>query len=103
MQAFLSTRENSNTVSNPTATTAEVQIYAHEAEDGDSSDDDGQSVTLRRSSNGEHSRKRRVVLDFSDEDEFEDAINLASPDFPHKQSSQDHEQNDKKNYPRKPL
>lgn len=47
---------------------------------------------MRRSSN----RKRRVVFDFSDEDEDEDVVNLASPDFPNKQSSQDSRQNDKK-------
>lgn len=57
--------------------------------DGDSGDDDYQDIASKRSSN----RKRRVVLDFSDEDE--DVISLASPDFPNKKSSQDSSQNDK--------
>ena len=48
---------------------------------------------MRRSSN----RKRRVVFDFSDEDEDEDdVVSLASPDFPNKQSSLDSTPNDKK-------
>ncbi|KAG5131400.1 hypothetical protein JHK84_037797 [Glycine max] len=42
-------------------------------------------------------RKRRVVFDFSDEDEDEDdVVSLASPDFPNKQSSLDSTPNDKK-------
>ncbi|XP_061362380.1 uncharacterized protein LOC133306119 isoform X2 [Gastrolobium bilobum] len=81
--------ENNNSVSNPAAT-EDAQTYARKAVEVDSGDDDNQDITLRRSSN----RKRRVVFDFSDEDE--DAINLASPDLPNKQSSQDPKQNDKK-------
>ncbi|KAF7836636.1 DNA polymerase delta subunit 3 isoform X1 [Senna tora] len=80
--------ENSNAVSN----SVDAQICAREAAEGDSSDDDNQDVTIRKSSNNERSRKRRVVLDLSDEDE--DVINLGSPDFP-KQSSQDHKHDDK--------
>lgn len=72
--------------------TEDAQTCAHGAGEGDSGDDDNQDVSLRRSSN----RKRRVVFDFSDEDEDADAINLASPDFPNKQSSQDSRQTDKK-------
>lgn len=59
-------------------------------EECDSGNDDNQNISLRRSSN----RKRRVVFDFSDEDE-DDVVNLASPDFPSKQSSEDSRQNDK--------
>ncbi|KAK6777127.1 hypothetical protein RDI58_023844 [Solanum bulbocastanum] len=51
------------------------------------SDDDDQQVSIRRTSNGEGSRKRRVIFDFSDEeDEFKDAVNLASPDPPKQKS-----------------
>ncbi|KAI5411589.1 uncharacterized protein LOC127086166 [Lathyrus oleraceus] len=82
--------ENSNLISNPAEATENAQTCAHEAVDCDSGDDDNQGVILRRSSN----RKRRVVFDFSDEDE--DIISLASPDVPKKQSPQDSRQNDKK-------
>ncbi|KAI4333538.1 hypothetical protein L6164_018330 [Bauhinia variegata] len=83
--------ENSNTVSN----SAEVQICAREAEEAGSSDDDSENVNFR-ASNSDRSRKRRVVFDFSDEDEYEDAINLSSPDVPNKQAAQDLKQNDEK-------
>ncbi|KAJ1376927.1 DNA-polymerase subunit Cdc27 [Sesbania bispinosa] len=83
--------ENSNTVSKPAEAVEDAQTFAHETGEGDSGDDDKQDVTVRRSSN----RKRRVVFDFSDEDEDEEAINLASPDFPNKQSSLDSRQSDK--------
>lgn len=60
---------------------ADAQICAQEAVgvEGVSSDDDGQDMNFKRASNGEGTRKRRVVLDFSDDDD-EDAVNLASPD-----------------------
>lgn len=38
-------------------------------------------INVKRASNGEGSRKRRVVLDFSDDDEYEGAVSLASPDI----------------------
>ncbi|XP_052179157.1 uncharacterized protein LOC127792615 [Diospyros lotus] len=81
------TKEANNTVSDATAS-AEAQIYAQEATEAISSDDDdGLRVNLKRASNGEGSRKRRVVLDFSDEEaEYKDAVNLASPDPPKRQS-----------------
>ncbi|CAN4087351.1 unnamed protein product [Withania somnifera] len=51
------------------------------------SDDDDQQVSIRKTSNGEGNRKRRVIFDFSDdEDEFKDAVNLASPDPPKQKS-----------------
>ncbi|MED6198306.1 hypothetical protein PIB30_065015 [Stylosanthes scabra] len=81
--------ENSNTVSDPTVATEDAQASACEAGDG-SADDDNQDVTLRRSSN----RKRRVVFDFSDEDE--DVVSLSSPELPKKQSTQDSRQKDNK-------
>ncbi|KAJ4949849.1 hypothetical protein NE237_014164 [Protea cynaroides] len=70
-----------------TSVSAEAQICAHEALDDVSSDDEGQTINHKRASNGEGSRKRRVVFDFSDEDE--DAVNLASPSPPKRQSSPD--------------
>ncbi|KAL6997060.1 hypothetical protein U1Q18_007182, partial [Sarracenia purpurea var. burkii] len=67
---------------------AEAQIVAREATvDTSSSDDDGQDFNFKRASNGGGSRKRRVVFNFSDEeDEYKDAVNLASPDPPKSQS-----------------
>lgn len=82
--------ENSNMISKPAEAIENAQTCAHEAVLGDSDDDDNQGVALRKSSN----RKRRVVFDFSDEDE--DAISLASPEVPSKLSSKDSKQNDKK-------
>ncbi|KAK3003115.1 LOW QUALITY PROTEIN: hypothetical protein RJ639_018096, partial [Escallonia herrerae] len=68
--------------------TAEAQIFAREAVENESSDDDGENVKFKRGSNGEGSRKRRVVFDFSDdEDECKDAVSLASPDPPKSKSS----------------
>lgn len=40
-----------------------------------------QDINVKRASNGEGTRKRRVVLDFSDEEEYEGAVSLASPDI----------------------
>lgn len=48
--------------------------------EGFSSDDDVHDINVKRASNGEGTRKRRVVFDFSDDDEYEDAVNLASPE-----------------------
>ncbi|XP_026385913.1 uncharacterized protein LOC113281400 isoform X1 [Papaver somniferum] len=66
--------------------TSEARVRPREAVEAISSDDDDdQIVNRRRSSNGERSRKRRVVLDYSDEEDCEGAVNLASPDPPRKQ------------------
>ncbi|XP_024964388.1 DNA polymerase delta subunit 3 [Cynara cardunculus var. scolymus] len=69
----------------------DAQVRANESvEDGSSDDDDGQ-MNFKRVSNGEgNNRKRRVVFDFSDEDDDgKDTVNLASPDPPKKQVSLD--------------
>lgn len=64
---------------------AEAQICARESVECDSSDDDGKGFSIKRTSNGEGSRKRRVILNYSDEeDEYENAISLGSPDPPKK-------------------
>ncbi|ESW21557.1 hypothetical protein PHAVU_005G080800 [Phaseolus vulgaris] len=80
--------EHNNTVSNPAVSPEKAQTACEE--ECDSGNDDNHNVSFRRSSN----RKRRVVFDFTDEDE-DDVVSLASPDFPNKQSSQDSRQNDK--------
>uniref|UniRef100_M1BWU1 DNA polymerase delta subunit 3 n=1 Tax=Solanum tuberosum TaxID=4113 RepID=M1BWU1_SOLTU len=64
-----------------------AQICTPEGVEDRISDDDDQQVSIRRTSNGEGNRKRRVIFDFSDEeDEFKDAVNLASPDPPKQKS-----------------
>ncbi|XP_019249472.1 PREDICTED: uncharacterized protein LOC109228738 isoform X2 [Nicotiana attenuata] len=64
-----------------------AQICTPEVVEDRVSDDDDQQVSIRRTSNGEGNRKRRVIFDFSDEeDEFKDAVNLASPDPPKQKS-----------------
>ncbi|CAL0310199.1 unnamed protein product [Lupinus luteus] len=78
--------ENNNMASKPTVATEGAETHACEAGEDDSGDD--MDVSVRRSTN-----RRRVVFDFSDEDE--DAVNLASPE-PIKQSPLDSRQNDKK-------
>ncbi|OIV92463.1 hypothetical protein TanjilG_02226 [Lupinus angustifolius] len=81
--------ENNNTASKPTVATDGAQTRACEAGEDDSGDDDNHiDVSVKRSTN-----RRRVIFDFSDEDE--DAVNLASPE-PIKQSPLDSRQNDKK-------
>ncbi|KAG5546054.1 hypothetical protein RHGRI_018281 [Rhododendron griersonianum] len=80
---------------------AEAQICVHEAVEAADSDDDGEDFNFKRASNGEGSRKRRVVFDFSDEDdEFKDAVNLASPDPPKRKSFLD-KQSSKSSVPEK--
>ncbi|XP_051126309.1 uncharacterized protein LOC127248133 [Andrographis paniculata] len=62
---------------------AEGQICARESAECGSSDEEDRDFTVHRASNAEGSRKRRVVFDYSDEeDEYQNAVNLASPDPP---------------------
>ncbi|KAL8507651.1 hypothetical protein ACS0TY_018259 [Phlomoides rotata] len=66
---------------------AEAQICARESTEFGSSDEEGKDFNIKRTSNGEGSRKRRVVFDYSDEeDEYPNAVNLSSPDPPKKLS-----------------
>lgn len=75
----------SDATPNPVGNAA--QICTPEGVEDRISDDDDQQVSIRRTSNGEGNRKRRVIFDFSDEeDEFKDAVNLASPDPPKQKS-----------------
>ncbi|XP_060200873.1 uncharacterized protein LOC132629155 isoform X2 [Lycium barbarum] len=75
----------SDATPNPVGSAA--QVCAPERAEDRISDDDEQQVNIRRSSNGEGNRKRRVIFDYSDEeDELEDAVNLASPDPPKQKS-----------------
>ncbi|KAJ9562794.1 hypothetical protein OSB04_007954 [Centaurea solstitialis] len=69
----------------------DAQVRANELVEDESSDGDDGRMNFKRASNGEGSnRKRRVVFDFSDEDDDgKDAVNLASPDPPKKQVSVD--------------
>lgn len=83
------------------AASADAQICARESMVG-RSDDDAEDVDFRRASNGENNRKRRVVLDLSDEDEFEDAVNLASPDLPKGKSNIDLKQDKRDTVSEKP-
>ncbi|XVF78952.1 hypothetical protein PTKIN_Ptkin14bG0179800 [Pterospermum kingtungense] len=85
---------NGDSIQNPNVS-ADAQICAREAVEDENSDDDAQKVNFRRASNGQGNKKRRVVFDLSDEDEYEDAVNLASPDPPKRKSSIDSEQNSK--------
>ncbi|KAL3646226.1 hypothetical protein CASFOL_011406 [Castilleja foliolosa] len=67
------------------AASGEAQICARESVEDGSSDEDGQEFNVKRTSNGESNRKRRVVFDYSDDDdEYQDVVNLASPDPPKK-------------------
>ncbi|KAL8209081.1 hypothetical protein R6Q57_008493 [Mikania cordata] len=69
----------------------DAQVCANESLEGESSDDGGEQMNFKRVSNGEgNNRKRRVVFDYSDEDDnVEDAVNLSSPDPPVKQVALD--------------
>lgn len=72
----------------PNPTVADAKVSACDAVEGTSSEQEEQDFSFKRASNNEGSRKRRVVFDFSDEeDDFKDAVNLASPEILKGQSS----------------
>lgn len=79
--------ETSNTKSN-IAVNADAKVCAGKTVEEGSSDDDDHGINFKRASNGEGSRKRRVFIDSSDEeDDFRDAVSLASPGLPKVKSS----------------
>lgn len=73
--------DRASTKSKPSSAPADPPIGVRETVEG-GDDEDAQGVNFKRASNGEGNRKRRVILDLSDEDDFEDAVSLASSDPP---------------------
>jgi len=63
------------------AATADAQICAKEEADADSSDDE-QGIKYKSGSCGANNRKRRAVLDFSDDEEDGNIVSIASPELP---------------------
>jgi DNA polymerase delta subunit 3 len=59
--------------------TLDAQICAKEEADGNSSDDE-QGIKYKRESTNANNRKRRAVFDFSDDEEDENIISIASPE-----------------------
>ncbi|XP_020587716.1 LOW QUALITY PROTEIN: DNA polymerase delta subunit 3 [Phalaenopsis equestris] len=76
------------------AFTADAQIHAEEAADALSSDDEGYGVSYKRESNGSGTRKRQLIISYSDEeDENDNVVSLASPIPPNEKSFPDSLQN----------
>ncbi|KAK8691352.1 hypothetical protein V6N13_074863 [Hibiscus sabdariffa] len=98
-KTFTVTADNSGSIQN----SKDAQVCAHKAAEHEYGDIDAEEVNFRKTSNNEGNRKRRVVFDFSDEDEYDDAVNLASPDPPKRKSFLDSEQNSKALAPDKPI
>ncbi|WVZ72734.1 hypothetical protein U9M48_021150 [Paspalum notatum var. saurae] len=63
------------------AATADAQICAKEEADADSSGDE-QGVKYKRGSSNSNNRKRRAVFDFSDDEEDDNIVSIASPEVP---------------------
>lgn len=63
------------------AATADAQICAKEEADGDSSDDE-QGIKYKRGSTNANNKKRRTVFDFSDDEEDDNIVSIASPELP---------------------
>jgi DNA polymerase delta subunit 3 len=61
--------------------TADAQICAKEEADGDSSDDE-QGIKYKRGSTNANNKKRRAVFDFSDDEEDDNIVSIASPELP---------------------
>uniref|UniRef100_A0A804QLC2 DNA polymerase delta subunit 3 n=1 Tax=Zea mays TaxID=4577 RepID=A0A804QLC2_MAIZE len=68
-----------STVVESVAATLDAQICAKEEADGNSSDDE-QGIKYKRESTNANNRKRRAVFDFSDDEEDENIISIASPE-----------------------
>ncbi|KAK8676947.1 hypothetical protein V6N13_142505 [Hibiscus sabdariffa] len=98
-KTFTVTADNSGSIQN----SKDAQVCAHKAAEHEYSDIDAEEVNFRKTSNNGGNRKRRVVFDYSDEDEYDDAVNLTSPDPPKRKSFLDSEQNSKTLVPDKPI
>jgi DNA polymerase delta subunit 3 len=61
--------------------TADAQICAKEEADGDSSDDE-QGIKYKRGSTNANNKKRRALFDFSDDEEDDNIVSIASPELP---------------------
>jgi hypothetical protein len=61
--------------------TLDAQICAKEEADGDSNDDE-QGIKYKGESTNANNRKRRAVFDFSDDEEVDNIISIASPEVP---------------------
>ncbi|KAL5647744.1 hypothetical protein ACJX0J_042099, partial [Zea mays] len=59
--------------------TLDAQICAKEEADGDSSDDE-QGIKYKGESTNANNRKRSAVFDFSDDEEVDNIISIASPE-----------------------
>ncbi|AQK92174.1 hypothetical protein Zm00014a_010950 [Zea mays] len=63
------------------AATADAQICAKEEADGNSSDDE-HGINYKRGSTNANNRKRTVVFDYSDDEEDDNIVSIASPELP---------------------
>ncbi|OEL25519.1 hypothetical protein BAE44_0013469 [Dichanthelium oligosanthes] len=63
------------------AATADAQICAKEEADADSSGDE-QGIKYKRGSSNANNRSRRAVFDFSDDEEDDNIVSIASPELP---------------------
>ncbi|PUZ58576.1 hypothetical protein GQ55_5G520000 [Panicum hallii var. hallii] len=70
-----------STASAIVAATADAQICEKEEAGADSSDDE-QGIKYKRGSSSANDRKRRAVFDFSDDEEDDNIIRIASPELP---------------------
>jgi DNA polymerase delta subunit 3 len=61
--------------------TADAQICAKEEADGNSSDDE-HGIKYKRGSTNANNRKRRAVFDYSDDEEDDNIVSIASPELP---------------------
>lgn len=68
---------------------ADAQIHAEEASDVMSSDDEGYGVSYKREPNDFGTRKRQYIINYSDEEDEDNVVSLASPNPPNEKSFSD--------------